>query len=125
MPERFSESCLRWALVGNCACQTGCPAASGAGAALEGSGFAGAVFEGPGFDRSGVDGSGFAGSAFAFGMIENLSWKLCAAAGFTCIPIHAEMIATAILERGRMIGLKNNSYELIDNAKIPAVVPAH
>jgi hypothetical protein len=42
-------------------------------------------------------------AAFAFGMMENLSSKLCAAAEFTCIPTHAETIAIAILVRRCMI----------------------
>jgi hypothetical protein len=51
-----------------------------------------------------VCGTGPLGSAaFAFGMIENLSWKLCAAAGFTCIPIHADNIRIPILEGTRII----------------------
>ena len=37
-------------------------------------------------------------AAFAFGMMDHLSLKFCAAAGFTCDPIHTEAIANAILE---------------------------
>jgi hypothetical protein len=47
-------------------------------------------------------------AAFAFGIMENLSSKLCAAAGFTCIPTHAETIAIAIVEKRPMIASKTN-----------------
>jgi hypothetical protein len=42
-------------------------------------------------------------AAFAFGMMDHLSLKFCAAAGFTCNPIHSDPIAIAILEATRMI----------------------
>lgn len=50
-------------------------------------------------------------AAFAFGMMDHLSLKFCAAAGFTCNAIHTNTIAIAILEGTRMIA----SHKL-DNA---------
>jgi hypothetical protein len=86
----------------------------------EGSGFGGSVFAGSAFAGSGFAGSGFAGSAFAFGMMENLSLKVCDAAGFACIPTNADIVAIAIVERRRMMA----SHKQIDNAKSPGCVPA-
>ena len=43
-------------------------------------------------------------------------WKLCAAAGFRCIPIQAETIAIAILEGERMIASQANGNNQRDNA---------
>jgi len=48
------------------------------------------------------------GAAFAFGMMDHLSSKVCAAAGFACIPIHAEIVAIAIRESRRMIASQTN-----------------
>ena len=42
-------------------------------------------------------------AAFAFGIIDHLSLKLCAAAGFTFNPIHTKTIAPAIFEATHMI----------------------
>jgi hypothetical protein len=49
-------------------------------------------------------GTSGAGSACAFGMMDHLSLKVCAAAGSTCIPIQAGTVAIAtILEKRRMV----------------------
>jgi len=48
-------------------------------------------------------------------MMDHLSSKLCAAAGFKFIPIHTGTVTTAsIFEKRRMIAL---SHEQVDNAK--------
>jgi hypothetical protein len=54
--------------------------------------------------------------------MDHLSWKLCAAAGFTCMPTQPETIAIAILEGGRMT-VSQAKWIQLDNAKSSLVVP--
>jgi len=92
MAERSSERRVGSALFGGCVCGSHLVSAGASGA----------------------------GSACAFGIMDHLSLKVCAAAGFTCIPIHAEIIAIAILERRLMIA----PHKQVENAKSWGCVPA-
>ena len=96
VPERPSARRAGFASLGCCVCGPGC-CVCGTGLILP-----------------------LGSAAFAFGMMENLSSKLCAAAGFTCIPTHAETAAIAILEKRRMIPheQKNKPNKLRDILKV-------
>jgi hypothetical protein len=55
-------------------------------------------------------------AAFAFGMMDHLSLKFCAAAAFTCNPIHTDTTAIAILEAPRMIASHNLTMQINNRA---------
>jgi len=90
-----------------------------AGPALEGGEGASAPVEGC------VCGAGLiwplGSAAFAFGMMDHLSLKFCAAAGFTCNPIHTDTITIAIVEGTRMSPHKQTLTMYINKQGAPEV----
>ena len=60
-------------------------------------------------------------AAFAFGMMDHLSLKFCAAAGFTCNPIHTDTITIAIVEGTRMSPHKQTLTMYINKQGAPEV----